>query len=157
GVIAVDLFGHPADYDAVESFARSNELWVLADAAQSFGATWQGRKVGTLGDITVTSFFPAKPLGCYGDGGASFTDDDELADLMRSIRLHGKGSDKYDVVRLGINGRLDTLQAAILIEKLKIFPEEIAARDRVAARYGVALAGCGLKLPTKRNAATSVW
>ena len=155
-VIAVDLFGLPADYRAVEAFAAEHGLWVLADAAQSFGAGIGNRKAGTMGDITATSFFPAKPLGCYGDGGAIFTRDDALADVMRSIRLHGKGDDKYDIVRIGVNGRLDTLQAAILIEKLKIFTDEIAARDRVAKRYSIALAG-HVKVPVLPPGASSVW
>ena len=120
---------------AIEPICAREGLWLLSDAAQSFGAAYKGRKVGTIGMATATSFFPAKPLGCYGDGGAVFTDDDELADVMRSLRVHGQGTDKYDNVRIGINGRLDTIQAAILIEKLKIFPDEIAARDRVAERY----------------------
>ncbi len=157
GIIAVDLFGLPADYDAVTRFAGENGLWVLADAAQSFGASQQGRKVGTLGDITATSFFPAKPLGCYGDGGALFTDDDEVAGLLRSIRLHGKGAEKYDVARVGINGRLDTLQAAILIEKLAIFEDEIDARQQVADRYTRALTGSDVITPPHPNSATSVW
>jgi dTDP-4-amino-4,6-dideoxygalactose transaminase len=134
-VIPVDLFGLPADYDAILPFADANGLWVLSDAAQSFGGVYKGRKVGTMGVATSTSFFPAKPLGCYGDGGAIFTDDSELASVIRSLRVHGQGSDKYDNVRIGINGRLDTIQAAVLIEKLKIFPDEIVARDRVARRY----------------------
>ncbi len=121
GVIPVDLFGQPADYDAIEPICAREGLWILSDAAQSFGATYKGRKIGTIGLATSTSFFPAKPLGCYGDGGAVFTDDAELAAIMRSIRVHGQGSDKYDNVRIGMNGRLDTMQAAILIEKLKIF------------------------------------
>jgi dTDP-4-amino-4,6-dideoxygalactose transaminase len=107
----------------------------MCDAAQSFGATYHNRKVGTVGDLTSTSFFPAKPLGCYGDGGAVFTDDDELAATMRSLRVHGQGRDKYENVRVGINGRLDTLQAAILLQKLQIFPQEIADRNRVALAY----------------------
>ena len=155
-VIAVDLFGLPADYDAISRFARENGLWVLADAAQSFGGSLHGRSVGTLGDITATSFFPAKPLGCYGDGGAIFTDDDAVAEVMRSIRLHGKGVEKYDVVRIGVNGRLDTLQAAILIEKLKIFPDELVARGRVAARYDAGLAN-HVTVPSLGNAAGHAW
>ena len=110
-------------------------MWVICDAAQSFGATYKGRKVGTIGDLTTTSFFPAKPLGCYGDGGAMFTDDDETDAVLQSLRVHGQGSDKYDNVRIGMNARLDTMQAAVLIEKLAIFADEIEARDRVAARY----------------------
>jgi UDP-2-acetamido-2-deoxy-ribo-hexuluronate aminotransferase len=108
---------------------------LLVDTAQAFGATLDGRQTAAIGDAAATSFFPAKPLGCYGDGGATFTDDDGLAELLRSIRVHGQGSDKYENVRIGVNSRLDTIQAAILIEKLKIFPEEIALRERVARRY----------------------
>ncbi len=156
GIIVADLFGLPADYDAIGAFARANGLWVLADAAQSFGASCRGRKVGTLGDISATSFFPAKPLGCYGDGGAIFTDDDEIADVMRSIRLHGKGGHKYDIVRVGVNSRLDTLQAAVLIEKLKIFSDEIAAREQVAECYKQGLLG-HVAVPTLSNEGKSAW
>ncbi len=138
-IIAVDLFGHPADYDRIIPFADENGLFVLSDAAQGFGGAIGLRNAGTFGLATATSFFPAKPLGCYGDGGAVFTEDDALAEVLRSIRLHGKGSDKYDIVRVGINGRLDTIQAAILIEKLKIFPAEVAARQLVAKRYAAAI------------------
>ena len=116
-------------------FATENELKVLVDAAQSLGATSRGRSVTTMGDAATTSFFPAKPLGCYGDGGAIFTDSEELALLVDSIRLHGKASEKYDNVRVGLNSRLDTLQAAILIEKLKIFPAELDSRNRVTSLY----------------------
>ena len=156
GLISVDLFGLPADYDAIEPICAREGLWLLSDAAQSFGATYKGRKVGTIGMATATSFFPAKPLGCYGDGGAVFTDDDELADVMRSLRVHGQGTDKYDNVRIGINGRLDTMQAAILIEKLKIFPDEIAARDRVAMRYNELLRPMAI-VPEVPRDLTSVW
>ena len=157
-VIAVDLFGQPADYDAIEAFASANGLMVLADAAQSFGASYKGRKVGTLGHATATSFFPAKPLGCYGDGGAIFTENDALAAALESIRVHGKGTDKYDNVRIGINGRLDTLQAAILIEKLAIFGQEIEARDVVARRYAEALGGLNsISAPAVPKGLTSVW
>ena len=135
GIIAVDLFGQGADHDAIGAVAQAEGLFVLDDAAQSFGATYRGRRLGGFGVVTATSFFPAKPLGCYGDGGAIFTDDADLADTLRSIRVHGQGSDKYDNVRLGLTGRLDTMQAAILIEKLKIFDDEIAARNAVAERY----------------------
>ena len=128
-VIPVDLFGQSADHDAIGAVAEAEGLFVLDDAAQGFGASYKGRRLGTLGLATATSFFPAKPLGCYGDGGAIFTDDAELADTLRSIRVHGQGTDKYDNVRLGLTGRLDTMQAAILIEKLKIFDDEIAARN----------------------------
>ena len=155
-VIAVDLFGQAADYDAVNAFAAEHGLWVLADAAQSFGAPYQDKPVGGHALITTTSFFPAKPLGCYGDGGAIFTDDDALADRMRSIRLHGKGADKYDVVRIGINGRLDTIQAAILLEKLKIFPDEIVARNRVAQTYTAALSAIAAT-PVVLQSCLSVW
>jgi dTDP-4-amino-4,6-dideoxygalactose transaminase len=134
-VIPVDLFGLPADLDAVSKVAETAGLFVLDDAAQAFGATYKGRPLGTFGNATATSFFPAKPLGCYGDGGALFTDDDALAETIVSLRVHGQGSDKYDNVRIGMTSRLDTVQAAILIEKLKIFPDEIAARNEAARRY----------------------
>jgi dTDP-4-amino-4,6-dideoxygalactose transaminase len=134
-VIAVDLFGQPADVDAITEIAHAESIKVLVDGAQSFGATSKGRRVGSMGDATTTSFFPAKPLGCYGDGGAVFTQNDDDAELINSIRLHGKGVEKYDNVRIGLNSRLDTLQAAILIEKLKIFPDEIANRNKLATFY----------------------
>jgi dTDP-4-amino-4,6-dideoxygalactose transaminase len=156
GVISVDLFGQPCDYDAIEAIVRENSLWLICDAAQAFGATYRRRKVGTIGNITTTSFFPAKPLGCYGDGGAVFTDEDETASIIRSLRVHGKGKDKYDNVRVGINGRLDTIQAAILLEKLAIFADEIGARARVAARYDELLPS-GVKRPVVIDKATSVW
>jgi len=157
GVIAVDLFGQPADYDAIEAIARAAGLWVLADAAQSFGAGYGGRSVGRLGGLTATSFFPAKPLGAYGDGGAVLSDDDGHAALVRSLREHGQGTDRYDNVRIGMNARLDTLQAAILLVKLGAFRDEIAARERVAARYREALAGAPLRLPVAAPPARSVW
>ena len=156
GVITVDLFGQPADYDRVEPICAGNRLWLLSDSAQSFGATYKGRNVGTIGTATATSFFPAKPLGCYGDGGAIFTDCAELAATIRSLRVHGQGSDKYDNVRIGMNGRLDTLQAAILIEKLRIFQDEIERRDKIAARYNAALADVA-QVPHVISGATSVW
>ncbi len=156
GIIAVDLFGLPADYEDIRAVARQHGLWLLADAAQSFGATYQGRQAGTLGDITAMSFFPAKPLGCYGDGGAIMTDDDQLADVMRSVRLHGKGGDKYDIVRVGVNGRLDTIQAAVLIEKLRVFPAEAEARQVVAERYRQGLADV-VVVPKVANDRTSIW
>ena len=134
-VMAVDLFGVPADYDALGRVAAAHDLKLIDDAAQSFGATYRNRKIGMLGDVTATSFFPAKPLGCYGDGGAVFTDDEDLAALILSLRNHGAGEDRYDNVRIGMNGRLDTIQAAVLIEKLRIFSDEIETRDRVARRY----------------------
>ncbi len=135
GIMAVDLYGLPADYDALNQIASEHNLWVVGDAAQSFGGEYKGKKVGTLANITATSFFPAKPLGCYGDGGAVFTDNDDLAHCMRSIRVHGKGEHKYDNVRVGINGRLDTIQAAILLEKLKIYPQELQKKQQLAGYY----------------------
>jgi dTDP-4-amino-4,6-dideoxygalactose transaminase len=155
-VIPVDLFGQPADHDAIAEIARAEGLFVLDDAAQGFGASYKGRKLGTFGLATATSFFPAKPLGCFGDGGAIFTDDAELAAALRSVRVHGQGSDKYDNVRLGLTGRLDTMQAAILIEKLKIFEDEIAARNKVAARYAQGL-GNVVAVPQVAAGCTSVW
>ena len=156
GVIPVDLFGQPADYRAIEPIAEAHGLFLLCDAAQGFGAALDGRKVGSIGAATATSFFPAKPLGCYGDGGAVFTDDDDLAAILRSIRVHGQGSNKYDNVRIGVNSRLDTFQAAILIEKLRIFPNEIRLRNRVAERYNRALADVAV-VPSLIPGATSVW
>lgn len=156
GIIAVDLFGQSADYDAIEAVAKAEGLFVLDDAAQSFGATYKGRRLGGLGVITTTSFFPAKPLGCYGDGGAIFTDDAALAETLRSIRVHGQGSDKYDNVRLGLTGRLDTLQAAVLLQKLTIFEDEIAARNTVAERYARGL-GNVVTVPHIAAGNTSVW
>jgi dTDP-4-amino-4,6-dideoxygalactose transaminase len=156
GVMAVDLFGQPADYDAIEAVCAAHDLWLVSDGAQSFGASYKGRNVGTMGVATATSFYPAKPLGCYGDGGAIFTDDDELAGLIRSLRVHGQGADKYDNVRIGLNGRLDTLQAAILIEKLRIFPDEIADRNRIACRYSAELESVA-RVPELIERATSVW
>ena len=155
-VMPVDLFGRSADYDAIAPVAAAQGLFVLADAAQAFGAAYKGRKVGTLAPATITSFFPAKPLGCYGDGGAVFTDDDELASLVRSLRIHGEGVDRYDNVRVGMTGRLDSIQAAVLIEKLKIFPDEIVVRDRVARRYHEAL-GDVVIVPRLAEGFGSVW
>lgn len=156
GVIPVDLFGLPADYEPIEAFCKREGLWLMCDAAQSFGASYKGRNVGVIGDATTTSFFPAKPLGCYGDGGAIFTNDDELAAVLRSIRVHGSGTEKYDNVRIGMNGRLDTMQAAVLIEKLKIFPSEIEARDRVAKYYNDNLRDVAV-VPEVPEGYTSVW
>src|ERR1700759_110023 len=156
GVIPVDLFGQSADHDAVAAVADAEGLFVFDDAAQGFGASYKGRKLGTFGIATATSFFPAKPLGCFGDGGAILTDDAGLAETLRSIRVHGQGGDKYDNVRLGLTARLDTMQAAILIEKLKIFDDEIAARNRVADRYAEGLAGV-VTVPRLADGCTSVW
>jgi dTDP-4-amino-4,6-dideoxygalactose transaminase len=155
-VIPVDLFGQPADHDAIGAIAEAEGLFVLDDAAQGFGASYKGRRLGTFGLATATSFFPAKPLGCFGDGGAIFTNDAELARTLRSVRVHGQGSDKYDNVRLGLTARLDTVQAAILIEKLRIFEDEIAARNRVAERYARAL-GNVVTVPRLASGCTSVW
>jgi len=155
-VIPVDLFGQSADHDAVAKVAAEEGLFVLDDAAQSFGATYKGKRLGTFGLATATSFFPAKPLGCFGDGGAIFTDDAALAEALRSVRVHGQGSEKYDNVRLGLTGRLDTMQAAILIEKLKIFPDEIEARNRVADTYAKGL-GDVVTVPKVVPGNLSVW
>jgi dTDP-4-amino-4,6-dideoxygalactose transaminase len=155
-IIPVDLFGQPADLDAINAIAEAEGLFVLEDAAQAFGATYKGKRVGTSALATTTSFFPAKPLGCFGDGGAIFTDDDQLAEDLRSIRIHGQGSDKYDNVRLGITGRLDTIQAAVLLEKLKIFDDEIAARNKVADRYARSL-GNLVTVPRVAESNTSIW
>jgi dTDP-4-amino-4,6-dideoxygalactose transaminase len=155
-IIPVDLFGQPADHDAIAAVAATEGMFVLDDAAQGFGATYKGRRLGTFGLATATSFFPAKPLGCYGDGGAIFTDDAELADTLRSVRVHGQGSDRYDNVRLGLTGRIDTVQAAILIEKLKVFPDEIAARDAAARRYNEGLGKVAI-VPRVAPDCTSVW
>jgi dTDP-4-amino-4,6-dideoxygalactose transaminase len=155
-IIPVDLFGLPADHDAIAAIAAEHRLLVLDDAAQAFGASYRGRRLGTMATATATSFFPAKPLGCYGDGGAVFTDDDALAARVKSIRLHGEGVDRSEAARIGITGRLDTIQAAVLIEKLKIFPDEIGARNRVAARYSAALADIVI-VPRIGNQSTSVW
>lgn len=156
GVITVDLFGQPADYDLLTPIIREEKMWLLCDAAQSFGASYHDRKVGTLGDMTTTSFFPAKPLGAYGDGGAVFVNDDDLAGIIRSTLVHGKGQEKYDNVRLGMNARLDTIQAAILIEKLAIFPDEVKRRNQVAARYCEALSD-HVVTPKVMDGLTSVW
>jgi len=156
GIIPVDLFGLPADHGAIEKIAKAEKLFVLDDAAQGFGGVYQGRKIGSIGDMSATSFFPAKPLGCYGDGGAIFTDSDELAAIIKSLRVHGQGADKYDNVRIGITGRLDTMQAAVLIEKLKIFPDEIRSRNEVAARYADGLSDVAI-VPRVPEGYTSVW
>ena len=155
-IIPVDLFGLSADYGAIQAAAKAENLLVLDDAAQSFGATCNNRRLGTFGEATATSFFPAKPLGCYGDGGAVMTEDDGFADALRSLRVHGQGSDKYDNVRIGLASRLDTIQAAILIEKLKIFPDEIDARNRIANRYSEGL-GDVVVVPRVPAGYTSVW
>lgn len=156
GIIPVDLFGLPAEYDEINRIAQAHGLFVLEDAAQSLGGSYKGKRVGNVADMAATSFFPAKPLGGYGDGGAIFTNDDARASRVRSLREHGKGSHKYDNVRIGINGRLDTLQAAILLPKLDIFESEIKARQEVAARYSNALKDV-LKVPHVPEGLLSAW
>lgn len=156
GIIAVDLFGQPAPYPAIAQVASRHGLWVVADAAQSFGASAAGVPVGSMAPLTTTSFFPAKPLGCYGDGGAvAFTSPDD-AEVLRSLRVHGAGTDKYDTVRIGINGRLDTVQAAVLLQKLTVFREELRSRQRVADRYAAGLAD-SVTVPTVPDGVTSSW
>ena len=155
-VIPVDLFGLPADYDTLTAIAHENGMKVIADSAQGFGGSYHGRVAGSIGDVATTSFFPAKPLGCYGDGGAVFTDDDEIAALIDSYRWHGRGSHNYAHERVGINSRLDTLQAAILIEKLAIYTDEIDARQVVAQRYTNALSN-RYETPYVPDGLTSVW
>jgi len=155
-VIAVDLFGRPADYDEIRSYAEQEGLILAIDAAQSFGARYKEKSNISRGTVATTSFFPSKPLGCYGDGGAVFTGDDDIARLLKSLRCHGQGSNKYQNVRLGWNSRLDTLQAAILMAKLSIFPEELKLRNAVAERYH-ALLGGRVKVPTIPASAYSSW
>ena len=155
-VIAVDLFGRPADYDRLQKVCEMYGLLLVEDGAQGFGGSINGRKACSFGDISTTSFFPAKPLGCYGDGGALFTDNDEWAALLRSLRVHGKGTDKYDNVRLGLNSRLDTLQAAVLQVKMKHFDEELKAVNHVAKRYTELLSG-KVTTPVVPQGYTSSW
>jgi dTDP-4-amino-4,6-dideoxygalactose transaminase len=157
-VIPVDMLGLTSDYDAIGDIARKHGLAVIEDAAQSFGAVYKGRMACSMGEIACTSFFPAKPLGCYGDGGMIFTDDPGLASQLESIRVHGKGSHKYDNVRIGINGRLDTLQAAIVLAKFEVFPEEMEKRQEVARRYtGAILEIPGLETPFIPEEYRSAW
>lgn len=157
-IMPVDLFGQPADYAKIEPIAKREKLLLLCDSAQGFGGRLNGRIAGGIGDAASTSFFPAKPLGCYGDGGATFTNDDGLIEVLRSIRVHGQGSDKYENVRIGVNSRLDTIQAAILLEKLKVFPEEIEMREAVAQRYNRALGQSNqIRVPRVIEGAQSTW
>lgn len=156
GIMAVDLFGQPADYDDLKKIADTYNLFLIEDAAQAFGSTYHGKQAGSFGTTAATSFFPAKPLGCYGDGGAVFTNDDELAETLKSIRVHGQGFDKYDNVRIGINGRIDTIQAAVLLVKLDIFDSELEARNQVALSYNELLHDV-LDVPTVETDRTSVW
>jgi dTDP-4-amino-4,6-dideoxygalactose transaminase len=155
-IIPVDLFGLAADYAAIERIAEAEGLMVIEDAAQSIGGTLGSRKCGTFGKVAGTSFYPAKPLGCFGDGGAMFTDDDGLAAKLRSLAFHGKGETQYDNIHVGLNSRLDTLQAAILIEKLAILEEEMVARQKVAARYADGL-GDVVKAASARQGSRSAW
>ncbi len=134
-IISVDLFGLPCDYEKIENIARQENLKLIVDAAQSFGATYHQRSTCSLGHAACTSFFPAKPLGCYGDGGMCFTNDSETCELMTSLRVHGQGTDRYDNTRLGMNARMDTLQAAVLLAKMEIFAQELTLREKVAAGY----------------------
>jgi dTDP-4-amino-4,6-dideoxygalactose transaminase len=157
-VMPVDLFGQPADYDALAPLAARYGLKLLCDTAQGFGGLLNGKRAGAIGDAAATSFFPAKPLGCYGDGGACFTNDDDVKDVLLSLRMHGQGADRYEHVRIGYNSRLDTIQAAILIEKLKIFDDEINLRNQVAKRYNEAFAGSNyLVAPKVIDGAVSTW
>ena len=155
-IIAVDLFGLPADIPAIENIAKRENMDLICDSAQGFGGKIDGKTTGTFGRITTTSFFPAKPLGCYGDGGAVFTDDDELAAIVRSLRVHGKGTDKYDNIRVGMNSRLDTIQAAILSVKLGVYADEIASRNKLATRYSERL-GNIVTVPKVPEGYQSVW
>ncbi len=155
-VIAVDLFGQPADYDALKDVTSRHDMWILDDAAQGYGAHYKGRALGTCAEITATSFYPSKPLGCYGDGGAVFTDDDDIARRLRQVRVHGQGHDRNENVRIGLTARLDSIQAAVLLEKLTIFDAECAERNVIAARYTAGLAGV-VATPVVRADCTSVW
>ena len=157
GIIPVGLFGQPAALDQICAFAAEKGLWVMDDAAQSFGAMRGGQAVGRFGAATATSFFPAKPLGCYGDGGALFTDDDNLAEIARSARVHGQGADKYENERIGMTARLDTMQAAVLLAKLGIFDDELTLRQQAADRYAECLAGSGVTIPVLDEGTTSSW
>ena len=156
GIIPVDLFGLPADYDRIQAIADKHGLFVLSDAAQSFGGSYKDQKVGVFGDLSTTSFFPAKPLGCYGDGGAVFTNNSALADLVESIRFHGKGVSQYENVRIGVTGRMDTIQAAILSCKLKIFDAELEKRQAIADFYNRELMDY-VVTPTIPEWCTSAW
>jgi UDP-2-acetamido-2-deoxy-ribo-hexuluronate aminotransferase len=157
-VIPVDLFGLLADYDAINAVVREHNLLIIEDAAQSFGSEYNGKRACSFGNIACTSFFPAKPLGCYGDGGMCFTDDERMAEITKSIRVHGQGGHKYDNIRIGINGRLDTLQAAILLAKFDIFSEEIELRQKVAKNYAKLLSPIqSIKVPEVPEGYKSAW
>jgi UDP-2-acetamido-2-deoxy-ribo-hexuluronate aminotransferase len=155
-IIGVDLFGQPADWPALNDIARMNDLFLLDDLAQSFGASLHGRMIGSQAHATATSFFPSKPLGAYGDGGALFTESEDRADLYRSLRTHGEGKTRYEVLRTGMNGRLDSMQAAVLLSKLTVFPEELQARERIAKAYDQRL-GNAVTTPRRVPDSTSAW
>jgi len=155
-VIGVDLFGQPADWPGIAAIATQKKIFTLDDCAQSFGAALGGKRLGTAADATATSFFPSKPLGAYGDGGALFTESDERADLYRSLRTHGEGTTRYEVLRIGMNGRLDTMQAAVLLAKLDVFEAEMARREEIASIYDDALANV-LDVPARVPGASSAW
>ena len=156
GIIPVDLFGQPADYEEIEQIAREFGVFVIEDAAQAFGAQYKNKPACSFGDVGATSFFPAKPFGCYGDGGAIFCNDDDMAQKLRSVRIHGQGSNKYDNVRIGINGRFDAMQAAVLLAKFEIFEEEIELRHQVANRYSQGLKE-SVSVPMVKKDRSSVW
>lgn len=156
-VIAVDLFGQSANYNTIEPVVRENNMKLISDSAQGFGTTLNGKHPLAWADVQTTSFFPAKPLGCYGDGGAIMTDNDELANILKSIRVHGKGKDKYDNIRVGMNSRLDTLQAAILLPKLAIFSDEIKNRNKIAMRYAEGLSEVVNRIPVVLDGVISTW
>ncbi len=155
-IVGVDLFGQPADWPALVDIARRYDLFLLDDLAQSFGGSLHGKMLGTQADATATSFFPSKPLGAYGDGGALFTESDDRADLYRSLRTHGEGKTRYEVLRTGMNGRLDSMQAAVLLAKLAVFPEELLARERIARAYDQRL-GNAVVTPKRVDNSTSAW
>ena len=159
GIMSVGLFGQPADMNSIKDFAIKNDLWVLDDAAQSFGGEYDNQKVGNLCEVTATSFFPAKPLGCYGDGGAIFTNDEEIYEIANSSHVHGMGKSRYQYDRIGMNARMSTIQAAILLEKLEIFPNEIKKRQEVVDNYNKHLSklNLGLKLPYLKDKFKSSW
>ncbi len=155
-VVGVDLFGQPADWEGLRAIAADEGLYTLDDCAQSFGAALKGERLGRAADATATSFFPSKPLGAYGDGGALFTESAERAALFRSLRTHGEGTTRYEVMRIGMNGRLDTMQAAVLLAKLEVFEDEIARREQIAGIYDKALADV-LKIPARVAQSVSAW
>ncbi|MGA0412924.1 MAG: DegT/DnrJ/EryC1/StrS family aminotransferase [Candidatus Puniceispirillales bacterium] len=159
GIMSVGLFGQPANMNAIKEFAAKNNLWVIDDAAQSFGGKYNNQMVGNLCEVTATSFFPAKPLGCYGDGGAIFTNNKEIYEIANSSHVHGMGNNRYEYDRIGMNARMSTIQAAILLEKLAIFPDELKKRQQVADYYNTYLTklDLGLKLPTLKKNFQSSW